>query len=113
MGKERRDSLEICVAVLKALDKPKTVNEVAAQVHAGWITVEKALRFLDSAGLAKRIVEKPLIYKRNTVLPLSDEFINELQEIIRREGSRHHSLEDCLDDALRDFIRKEKSILRY
>jgi hypothetical protein len=113
MGKQRRDYPEICRAVLKALDKPKTVNEVALKVKAGWITVVTALRFLESIGYAEKIVEKPLIYKRRGMVPLDDEFINELGLIIKAKGSRHASLEDCLGEALRDFIRKEKSIKRY
>lgn len=113
MGKERRDYPEICVAVLKALDKPKTVNEVALKVKAGWITIASSLKFLESIGQVEKIVEKPLIYKRKHLTPVSDEFIKELNLIIKRKGSRHSSLEECLDDALRDFIRKEKEIKRY
>jgi hypothetical protein len=113
MGKERRDYPEICRAVLKALDKPKTVNEVALKVKAGWITVVTALRFLESIGYAEKIVDKPLIYKRRQMLAVQDEFIKDMSLIIKRRGSRHSSLEDCLGEALRDFIRKEKGIKRY
>jgi hypothetical protein len=113
MGKERRDYPVICKAVLKALDKPKTVNEVALKVKAGWITVVTALHFLESLGYAEKIVDKPLIYKRKTMMSLDDGFINDLSLIIKAKGSRYRSLRECVDDALRDFIRKEKEIKRY
>ncbi len=113
MGKERRDYPEICAAVLKSLDKPKTINEVALKVKAGWITVVTSLRFLETLGHVEKIVDKPLIYKRKRMLAVPDEFIKEMGVIIKRKGSRHNSLEECLDEALRDFIRKEKEIKRY
>ncbi len=113
MGRERRDYPEICSAVLKQLDKPKTVNEIAAKLDAGWTTVEKALRFLESLGYVEKIVARPLIYKRKKLIPLNDDFINELSVIIKAKGSRYRNLEECVADALRDFIRKEKEIRRY
>jgi len=114
MGKKRRDYPEICRAALKSLDRPKTINEVASDLVAGWETVERCLEFLDSIGLAEKIVSRPRrVYKKTCVLPVQDEFIKELHLIIKRKGSRYHSINGCLDDALRDFIHREKSIKRY
>ncbi len=114
MGKERRDYSEICRAALRSLDRPKTINEVASDLDAGWETIERSLEFLESIGLVEKIVSRPRrIYRRRYLVPVPDEFIKELYLIIKRKGSRHHTLEDCLDDALRDFIHREKSIKRY
>jgi hypothetical protein len=114
MGKERRDYPEICNAVLKALDRPKTVNEVAGDIDAGWETVERALDFLESICYVESIVDKPRkIYKKRCLFPLPERFIKELCLIINKKGSRYHSIDDCLDDALREFIHREKRIKRY
>lgn len=113
MAKERRDYPEICSLILKNLKEAKTVNELAAQVKAGWTTVDKALTFLESLGYVEKVVKRPKVYKKKHQIGLSDEFFNELALIIRRKGSRYHSVKDCVDDALRDFIRREKGIKRY
>jgi len=114
MGKERRDYPEICAAALKTLDSgPKTVNEVASTLEAGWVTVDRALAFLESLGHVEKVVKRPKVYRRTRVMPVSDGFINDLSIIIKSKGSRYHSLQECLDEALRDFIRRERSIKRY
>jgi hypothetical protein len=114
MGKERRDYPELCRAVLKALKRPKTIGEVADDVDAGWKTAERALEFLDSVGAVEKIVSKPRrIYKKSPLFPIPERFIKELTLIINQKGSRYHSMDDCLDDALRDFIHREKRIKRY
>jgi predicted transcriptional regulator len=113
MGKERRDYPAIAKAVLKELSEPTTVNEIAARVGAGWTTVDRSLRFLASLGYVEKIVARPRIYKRRQQIGLSDDFINDLAIIIRQKGSRYHNIKDCVDEAIRDFIRKEKEIKRY
>lgn len=114
MGKERRDYPELCRQILNALDRPKTIGELSADVSCGWQTAERALEFLDELGLAKRIVDKPRrIYDRRYTVPVDDGFIKELTLITRKKGTRYHSIEDCVSEALHDFIRSEKQVKRY
>ena len=114
MGKERRDYPELCKAILKELNRPKTIGEISDDVDAGWKTAERALEFLESVGVLEKIVSKPRrIYKKSPVFPIPERFIKELALIINAKGSRYHSVDDCLDDALRDFIHREKKIRRY
>ncbi len=114
MGKERRDYPELCSEALVALSRPKTVGEVSNNLDAGWQTVDKCLKFLEEIGYARVIVEEPRrIYAKNNVLRVSDEFINELTLITKKKGTRYHTINDCLSEALREFIQKEKLIKRY
>jgi hypothetical protein len=114
MGRERRDYPELCMAVLGALERPKTIGELAGDVSAGWATTERALTLLESLGAVKKIVSRPRrIYSRVLTLPIDDGFINALTLITEKKGSRFRSLQDCLDQALRDFIATEVGIKRY
>ena len=115
MGKERRDYPELCSAVIKSLsERPKTINEVADDLNAGWETAERALEFLESINYIELVVDKPRrVYKSKCLFPITERFFKELSLIINRKGSRYHSIDDCLDDALRDFIHREKRIKRY
>ena len=114
MGRERRDYPELCMAVLEVLDRPKTIGELARDVNAGWATVERALELFEKLGVAKKIVSRPRrIYSRVSTVPIDDGFINALTLITKKNGSRFRSLQDCLDQALRDFIATEGGIKRY
>lgn len=114
MGKERRPFAELCMRTLKALNRPKNINEVAQDIKAGWTTCESCLEFLEKLGHVEKVVSRPMrIYKRAHVVRVPDRFINELQLITERKGTRHHTLEECLHDALREFIHQEKNIKRY
>jgi hypothetical protein len=114
MGKERRDYPELCTAAIKALDRPKTVGEIAGDLDAGWQTADKCLRFLERIGHVHAIVTKPRrIYAKSNMMRVDNEFIKELTLITKRKGTRYHTVEECLDEAIRDFIRREKHIKRY
>ncbi len=114
MGKARRDSLEICKAILSSLSTPKTINEVAGSIGAGWGTTKRCLDFLEQIGYITMLVGPPRpVYKRSSIIKIPEQFINDLRIIIKKKGSRHYSLEDCVNDALWDFIHKEKHIRRY
>jgi predicted transcriptional regulator len=114
MGKERRDYAELCREALKSLDGPKTVNEVAEELEAGWVTAERCLDFLESIGILEVIKSGRMkIYRKKYLEPIPGEFIKDLTLIINRKGTRHRSISACLDDALRDFIHKEMRIKRY
>ncbi len=114
MGRERRDFADICMKVAEALDRPKTVNEVAEGAKAGWRTAERCLELLVRLGEAEVVVSRPRkIYKRRRLAEIPDRFIKELRLIIGKKGSRHRDVADCLEDALKEFIDREKGVKRY
>jgi|GEM_PF-1652834 len=115
MGKERREYAQIVEAVLDSLEeRQKSVNEIAVELKTGWDTVERCLSMLEKLHYTEKIIDEPVtIYKRNHVINISDKLKENLDRIISRKGARYLSIEEAVEEALEEFIRRERSIKRY
>jgi len=55
----RRTNIKIRRAILQSLDQgPKTVNEIATEIHANWLTAKRHLEWLEKYRQKVRVIKK-------------------------------------------------------